>query len=445
MQRFFDEVGAAELVHNFGDADEEANCGFDITLALAPDLDEFENQWLLQTSGEVPVDPVQNVFSEWSETVIFGFPPMANVSAPDGPTAADRPIYAAANMYRGSGGNPQCGGISAVFSRAYLGPSSLLVTPLDTGLFEGSCDQGAGTVGTFGGVACLMCTAWPEPRPLGVPGSLNHLLEPYLRFYNASAAGPAGQEGYANLNLARLLTRLLSRKTYQQPGLPGGGGRGGAGAGAAKGSASAAAPAADDNGGDGGGALALSFFENTLGYFETNPAAHIPLASGGIKLIVGMFELLFGTAQGDDLRAWCQKNGWPLAWAFNPTMSAFRCGPAGDYPGCTFPSSLYEGMDLANARLLDPFVLIAGAGVPVARNLTVASDAVAAFDAAWAATNASAYAADAPELAAAWASLAGAPGVWGDLGVEPPFFGSCASEACAGVLVASQACVCPPW
>ena len=190
MQRFFDEVGAAELVHNFGDASDEANCGFDITLALAPDLDEFDNQWLLQTSGEIPVDSAQNTFSEWSETVIFGFPPFANVSAPDEQTANDRPIYAAANMYRGSGGNPQCGGISAVFSRAYLG-SSVLVTPIDTGLFEGSCDQGRATqAGDLGGVPCLVCGEWPEgQRTLGSPGHLNHMLGPFLRFFNATQVG----------------------------------------------------------------------------------------------------------------------------------------------------------------------------------------------------------------------------------------------------------------
>lgn len=55
----------------------------------------------------MPVDPVNNVFTEWSETNLFGFPAFANVSAPDMATAESRPFYAALNMYRGSGGNPQ--------------------------------------------------------------------------------------------------------------------------------------------------------------------------------------------------------------------------------------------------------------------------------------------------------------------------------------------------
>jgi hypothetical protein len=173
--RFWNELSVAELVHNFGNADAAANCGMDVTLAIGQQEHFFENQWEIQARGQIPVDTAQNVFSEWSETVIFGFPPFANTSEPDLKTAADRPLYSALNMYRGSGGNPQCGSIGAVFSREYIqgGSSSfpaspVLVTPIDTGLFEGSCSEGQ-AVGTMGGTPCLVCGAWPEAsgRPLG--------------------------------------------------------------------------------------------------------------------------------------------------------------------------------------------------------------------------------------------------------------------------------------
>ena len=197
--------------------------------------------------------------------------------------------------------------------------------------------------------------------------------------------------------------------------------------------------------------MTLNFVENALGYFESNPAAHVPLSAGtgGVKLVVGLFELLFGTVQGEQLRAWCAANGWPLAWAYNPAMSAFRCGPAGDYPGCVFPPSLAAGMDSASVRLLDPTLLVRP-GVAVGHNVTVPAAAAAAFADAWRATNASAYTADAPELAAAWSQLVGGGddddggGVWESLGVEPAFFGACEAEACVGVLVSAQTCVCPP-
>jgi hypothetical protein len=84
---------------------------------MGMNADIFYNQWQLQALGLVPVDDANNKFTEWSETVLFGFPPFANVSAPDNSTSTDRPYYAALNMYRGSGGNPQCGPVSAVLSR----------------------------------------------------------------------------------------------------------------------------------------------------------------------------------------------------------------------------------------------------------------------------------------------------------------------------------------
>ena len=57
--------------------------------------------------------------------------------------------------------------------------------------------------------------------------------------------------------------------------------------------------------------------ESTLGYFELNPAVTIAYP-GGVAMMVGAFDVLFGTAQGGRLRRWCVQRGWPLAWAHNP-------------------------------------------------------------------------------------------------------------------------------
>ena len=97
------------------------------------------------------------------------------------------------------------------------------------------------------------------------------------------------------LNLARLIMRLLSRRTYR------------------------AAPA--------GAALPLNWLENSLGYFEYNPAAGValvPAGGNGVKMLVGMFELLFGTAEGDQLRDWCRARGWPLVGAAPPGCSGAK-------------------------------------------------------------------------------------------------------------------------
>ena len=77
-----------------------------------------------------------------------------------------------------------------------------------------------------------VCNAWPTgSRLLGVPPYLSHLVEPYLFFYNESQ-GELG-ESYVNMNLARLLVRLLSPYTYARQ--------------------------------DGSGGLPLNFLENALG------------------------------------------------------------------------------------------------------------------------------------------------------------------------------------
>ena len=211
-------------------------------------------RWLLQALRLLPVDPAQNVFSEAAEVKFFGFRPFGNLSQPDVPTATSRPVYAALNMFRNAAGNPQCGPVSAVLSRRYVG-SQAVAAPVDTGLFYGTCGSGqqAGRV-TPSSEICLRCDAWPSStgRPLGVPGMLTHLVAPFLRFFNATAA-VAGPEHYPHYNLARLLLRLLSRQTYRQP---------------AERSRDPAATAVTNP-------LRLNFMENTWGYLELNPALTI--------------------------------------------------------------------------------------------------------------------------------------------------------------------------
>eukprot|EP01043_Picozoa_sp_COSAG02_P067476 COSAG02_NODE_10858_length_1844_cov_1.455899_1_plen_304_part_10 len=241
ISRFWAALSAAELVHSFGDGDAKlANCGFDMSVSMGEHSKVFYNQWQLQALGLVPVDTAGNVFTEWSEVEIFHFPRFKNESNPDLSTASDRPFYAAVNMYRGSGGNPQCGPVAAVLSRAFIA-DRILAAPFDTGYFQGACADGQ-TTGQFGNVQMPVCLAWRNgSRQLGVPPHLSHLVEPYIVYYNESQ-GEVGS-GYVNLNLARLLVRLLSPHTYANR--------------------------------DGSGGLPLNFLENALGYFEMNPVTPV--------------------------------------------------------------------------------------------------------------------------------------------------------------------------
>jgi hypothetical protein len=101
----------------------------------------------------------------------------------------------------------------------------------------------------------------------------------------------------------------------------------------------------------------------------------------GIKMMVGMFDLLWGTETGQRLRqwsraarltrvpsdqqphtnttgAWLEAGRWPgrstLLWCSlilatpvisDPAQSFFRCGPDGKWPGCKVPDDIATGVD----------------------------------------------------------------------------------------------------
>jgi len=370
---FFNELSVAELIHNFGHVnDGTGNCGMDVTIDpdLGPDAPYFYNQWELQALGLIPVDGDNNQFTEHTETSFFHFPPFENVSNPDMATSQDRPMYAALNMYRGSGGNPQCGPIAMVFNRSYI-QDQILAAPMDTGAFYGKCGINETYPPTapqmFDTCNCLNCSSWPPPtddddqnnvynnsRALGIPGYFNHLILPYLYFFNGTIVD-SNINDYIYLNLARLIIRLLSRNTYQSKPqvLP---------------STSIEAP----NENQLKKPLKLNFIENTLGYLEFNPILQLNYPEA-IGMVVAMFEVLFGTNEGVQLREWCQAQGWVLAWAHNPVDSLWSAGPSAD----NLPPvpSYSQGIQLANSRILDPQVLQV---VPAGANMT----ADTSFDAA---------------------------------------------------------------
>eukprot|EP00049_Salpingoeca_infusionum_P020096 m.363496 g.363496 ORF g.363496 m.363496 type:complete len:533 (-) comp22803_c0_seq1:28-1626(-) len=426
IAKFWDAIAIAELTHNFGEgAFKGANCGFDLTIDSAKRAKSFANQWVLQVDGEVPIDVSNNAFTEWAEVNLFKFPPFANVSQPDLKTALDRPLYAAVNMYKGSGGNPQCGPIAAVFSRQYL-QQRILAAPVDTGFFNGCCRRGnPNTTCTLGSHIIAKCSAWvPGTRTLGVPPHMNHLVAPYLNFYNETEA-LVGKD-YPYYKLARLLVRLLSPNMY-----------------------TAIAPQYDSV------PHRLNFLENTLGYFELNPVAIVPW-KGGIKMLVGLFELLWGTDQGNALVEWCIEMDWVLAWAFNPTMSYWRCGPDGNYPECNYPSSLGRGIDPANVRMVDPRVLSRVSAGHNATAAIVSNSTVNAVTELWTSLNVTS--ASRQDVASVWTTFTGQPThqttsqqlsssvpshLWRTLAMEPLSPNSCANLDCVGVMVNSRNCLCP--
>lgn len=407
LQKLRDALAVAEIVHNF-DSSGEGNCGLDVDLfsGMYNNPPYFFNQWMLQVLDYVPVDGANNYFTEASETTYFGFPPFPNVSQPTWSTAASRPVYAAINLYRNSAGNAQCGPIAAVFSRRYIA-DQYIAAPIDTGLFYGMCGQNQ-TTGWMG----FYCHAWPASGgPLGVEGLLDHLFLPFLSFYNATAA-IVGTDNYVQFNMARLITRLLSRSTYTLP----------------------------------KEALRLNLMEGTWGYFETNPVVTMNYPDS-IKMLVGAFEVLFGTERGKMLQAWCVEKGWVLAWAHNPEESMWNCGV--DPNSCTPPRwEDAHGTELASVRVLDPEVLRL---VSSGKNCTSGelfdqerADFRQRWDDVFATVPANATTIVRRALMdQQWQSFSGTLGS-SSLAVEPLFPGACASDLCSAVRIVDGTCVCPP-
>ena len=449
LRRMEAELFAAELVHSFGVGNgKDGNCGMDVSLASGPNQPYFYNQWLLQALGFMPVDPAENTFAEGSETHFFGFAPFADVSAPDLNTSADRPVYAALNMYRIAAGNPQCGPVAAVLSRTYIGDEAI-AAPVDTGNYWATCGQGQSTGPVLPGIN-INCSAWqPEHSQLGVPSSLLYLLPAYTRFYNETSV-VAGQAS-AEFNLARLVVRLLSRLTYRtRPEALAKNKQFDEDTEADKIAQGTRTEAKGTSSPWQRAPLRLNFFENTWGYIEVNPAVTVA-QPGGIKMLVGTFDNWFGTGDGDALRHWCVARGWPLAWAHDPIDSTWDCS-VNTTGGCQLPPrwTYTHGIEPANTRLLDPYVL---QRVSHGRNSSGGAMADAAFAARWDAVNRTVPSnATRGERRVAldrqWGLLLGGSGglvgLSGSLlAIEPLYAGACADEACVGVRIADGACVCP--
>ena len=240
LTRFEDELETAEVLHNFGA--HTALCGVDISLGSAPAFPQFFNQWIIQAIGAVPADPGNNRYMEQAETSIWGYAPMRDISSPDLATSIDRPVYGAINLYRNSVGNLQCGPVAAVFSNQYIGDRAVTF-PVDSGLFGcGGCGSPcasrlAAPASNGNWSECFHCDdcAPGSNLPVGTRTRLLHMVLPFVSYYNASMeVAKVGSRYYRHYNLARLVTRMLSRTTYT---------------------------ALDS-------AIGLSWFENMWGYFE---------------------------------------------------------------------------------------------------------------------------------------------------------------------------------
>ena len=150
-------------------------------------------------------------------------------------------------------------------------------------------------------------------------------------------------------------------------------------------------------------------------------------------MVIATYSQLFGTPLGQQLQAWCQKWGWPLAWAL---------GQPGDDAFDEYDRE--HRINATVARLLDPVVL--GSSTAGVNLTTHAKRALGPFQTAW------------ERVAALNVNASG----WGgslhdweqllvntplELRVEPLTAGKCEGQRgsrCVGVAGGGAGCVCYP-
>jgi hypothetical protein len=436
LARLEAEVRASEVVHAFeASTAHPSQAGCDVDLALLRNATHLPNLWELIYDGERAVRPLETWGggpADAAETGLFGFrtfSPSVATAFDDIrlPTlrseAAERPVYTAMNIRKVDAGIPMFGPISLVLNPAIVRPMAVLA-PCDTGWYETSCNitwqklycgtyakDGAGcNVTRHGGATALPggcviaepggCvpangssgqkppsqnfwsgSVWSSPvdcsgswlqfdRAPGTYAHFRHLLLSGATFWG----GKRGEHGVSEY-LARLLVRLF---------------------------------------GDLGGNGTLVDSGDEFQYFEAETVGTLRFPES-VKLVLGSFDDLFGSALGYELQTWCREQGWLLAWAVPPARGSSQAARLG--------------------RLLDPTVLSnTSSSIPP----SVARGARGCFQQAWKERGNQSNWSGGTAWRELWVAMPG------ELRLSQPRAGSCVDDAQRLCVGASEtgACVC---
>lgn len=305
LDRYRAEARVAELAHNFPAMPSSGSAHHhwvDETIALVETYPWFLNQWqaaLVQNgtsnTSRPRFDPRLEAAGSPSdaETGIFGLPSFANPERPSWTEASDRLIYVAHNMRRrDTGSSYHFGDVSAIFRTSSVS-SLVVIAPVDTGIWEGSCNVSAGTNPWRN----LNCSYWPAARPS--VATLHH-------FDHMILANPGLWAAADGIDIVRSMKALFARSAL---------------------------------GGDYAAVPPLQPDELEQ-YWESDVVGNPKLDT--VKFLIPLFGSLFGTDAGKRLQSLAAAKGWPLVWALAD-------GSDGQQSGHSSSASCP-----ANQRLLDP-------------------------------------------------------------------------------------------
>ncbi|CAJ1350175.1 unnamed protein product, partial [Effrenium voratum] len=234
------------------------------------------------------------MINDLAQKELFGCQPFAHAE-PTWSEASSRLIYIAHNMRRlDTGSMPFFGDMTVVFNSGRLN-KAVLIAPYDTGLFTMDCllDKKPHQFKP----PPLNCSAWPRDVPVGTLEHLDHLIIPNFEVpYNHSATNKTRMDG-----VRVLFSRGLSKVAYKDvPGLT---------------------------------------YGDMGTYLESNILAN-PSLPHAVKLVIGNFPMLFGTASGQELQLMARRKGWPLFWAFGSGLTTQDKSSSPWTENTTFKSNL---------------------------------------------------------------------------------------------------------
>eukprot|EP01062_Namystynia_karyoxenos_P062807 TRINITY_DN55670_c0_g1_i1.p1 TRINITY_DN55670_c0_g1~~TRINITY_DN55670_c0_g1_i1.p1 ORF type:complete len:502 (+),score=86.39 TRINITY_DN55670_c0_g1_i1:95-1600(+) len=352
----------AEIIHGFPARYVPGqNNALDFDIAMARNATWFYNQWQMPLMFPGREQRALRELLEYlgpagaAEVQIWGFPPFSGTNPyaaglwPGGWPASmseanDRAVYGVWNQHRLAFPPFLWGDVAVVFNTTAL-HDALLITPVDTGDFTIGCNtefikgfcKGFEAATNLSCAKCDYCrqdgddcvprgdpahncTFWPGTVS-GTWGLTRHLYAPYSSWPSTARFGPDVW--------ARRLSRLFARMLLPWGRTP-------------------------------------NMTGEWIDYFYEADMLANPRFPEAVKFVVAWVPSLFGTTEGESVRAWCAQWGWPLVWALGPN--------AHDYNNPAPPRMGWQ----ATGRVVDPLGLHA-----LAHNVTLPASAVQEFTALW--------------------------------------------------------------
>jgi hypothetical protein len=392
-------VAASELVHAFDDWPNPRGSAFDVDVTL--ELLDAESEVLpsesqLRLLGHTEPDLAK---SEHAENIVYGLEPPRSLrrkaSSSNALDASSRLFYASLNLLRTSfapGHARPYGRVTAVLavhrSQLWREARAVAVVPVDSGEYVVSSPITRLTPRCDAECITASREAAINNTPGVLPRDIDHVLLGHQQFWSRLCAQP----------LARMFARWH---------------------------------------GDTAAWTALSTEHTRFVYVEAAVFANLRYSDGPVKLLVGLFPALFGTARGQLLQQVARKKAIALAWAYgdgtgvSSNVGRPRCPNANQSSSSISLHPAFPGLAM-NRRLMD----VSGAQ-PRSLAFNASTTAAAVFAALWAEASrcrrdgkGSMSEKDAARL---WRKAEGTIGaaVWVDL----PSPGACADawDACLGV------------